>query len=330
MAYSRNNLIPRFPVSVAPHKARSKLIELLGLSEIPNEVDYTKYNSSPEEGVCLTDLSFTNSLGEKVPAILMEPLNAGDNLLPGVVCIDGTGGTAERLANNKYYMENQDRGPLFGWGRELAKRGFITLGITPKGCELRRQSEEAWAIENKHLAPFGISQMGLLVEESLRAVNILSGQNRVISNNVGLTGMSLGGNAAWYAMACAPWLKTAVPICGGVGKLTSVINECDGYRHSAYYYIPHMLRFFDHPQIVANCIAPRPFMLVAPTEDEDMPKSGVDDLKKFVTPVYSQVGQTENFHVYQPKGTHCFKMEYFDWMVDWFNHFLNESKTNRA
>ena len=71
-------------------------------------------------------------------------------------------------------------------------------------------------------------------------------------------------------------------------------------------------------------------MLVAPTEDEDMPKSGVDDLKKFVTPVYSQVGQTENFHVYQPKGKHCFKMEYFDWMVDWFNHFLNESKTNRA
>ena len=43
-------------------------------------------------------------------------------------------------------------------------------------------------------------------------------------------------------------------------------------------FIPHMLRYFDHPEVVAACIPPRPFMMVAPTQDEDMPREGVDEL----------------------------------------------------
>ena len=35
---------------------------------------------------------------------------------------------------------------------------------------------------------------------------------------------------------------------------------------------------FDHAAIVAACMPPRPFMMIAPTEDEDMPREGVDEL----------------------------------------------------
>ena len=99
--------------------------------------------------------------------------------------------------------------------------------------------------------------------------------------------MSLGGNATWYAMAAAPWIRAGAPICGGVGRMASVIHEGDIERHSAYFFIPHMLRYFDHPEVVAACIPPRPFMMVAPTQDEDMPREGVDDLIQVVEPVYA-------------------------------------------
>ena len=43
-------------------------------------------------------------------------------------------------------------------------------------------------------------------------------------------------------------------------------------------------------EIVANCIAPRPFMMIAPLEDEDMPKEGVNDLLKIHGHAYEYHG----------------------------------------
>ena len=320
--YNRKELSSRYPASVPPGKIREKLLELFGMSDIPEQVDFSMDASREEDGIRLTHLTYANSLGETVPAILIEPLDNPTEFLPGVVCLPGTGGSAEHLAHERFFMDPPDGGPLFGWGRELARRGYVTLSISPKGCDGRGTNEVSWYIELKHLAPYGISQMGLLVEEALRGVRVLGVQDRIGNKCVGLTDMSLGGNATWYAMACAPWLAAGVPICGGVGQLASVIREGDLYRHSAYFFVPHMLRYFDHPDIVANCIAPRPFMMVAPTSDEDMPRFGVDELIHVVAPVYRDAGRGDRFRVYQPKGNHCFRTEYFEWMVAWFDRYL--------
>ncbi len=104
---------------------------------------------------------------------------------------------------------------------------------------MRRSSLEEWATESKLLAPYGRAQMGVLVEEALKGARLLAATPRI-----GLTGMSLGGNATWYAIACAPW------ICAGVGSMARVIHHAAD-RHSAYYFIPLLLRHFDHAAIVA-------------------------------------------------------------------------------
>ena len=85
-----------------------------------------------------------------------------------------------------------------------------------------------------------------------------------------------------------------------------------------------MLRYFDHPEVVAACIPPRPFMMVAPTQDEDMPREGVEELIQVVEPVYASSGHPERFKVYQPEGNHRFLPEYFEWMVEWFRRFLTD------
>jgi hypothetical protein len=125
-------------------------------------------------------------------------------------------------------------------------------------------------------------------------------------------------------MACDPWIAAGVPICGGVGSLAQVIHHGDPERHSAYYYIHGMLRYFDHARIVATCVSPRPFLMISPTEDEDMPRAGVDQLLPVVTDAYAAAGQPESFRVHQPEGNHQFLEAYFEWMVEWFDEHLKD------
>lgn len=315
---------PAFPVHVERDDVRSKLLELLGIEKLPEKPAFTEDSTQVHDGMRLVRGSFQNPLGEAVPTIIISPEEAQGQPMPGVVCIDGTAGDAERMANLNFYRLEPRTGPLIGWARELARRGFVTIGITPKGSEVRRQSAGNWAEENKLLGPYGRPQMGILVEEMLQAARILADTDGVASDRIGLTGMSLGGNATWYSMACAPWIRAAAPICGGVGSLARVIHEAQVERHSAYYFVPHMLRYFDHAEVVAACIAPRPFMMVSPTQDEDMPRSGVDDLIPIVAPVYDEMGYPEHFAVHQPEGKHVFMIEYFELMVDWFKRYLAE------
>ena len=305
---------PAYPAAIPVAAVRSKLVELLGLEEIPIAIDYITESWQEEDGLCTMRVRYENSLGETVPGILMVPREESAHNRPGIVCVPGTGGKAEEIAHPRFYHEQK----LMGWARELARRGFATLAISPKGCEVRRNSLEDWATENKLLAPYGRTQMGVLVEETLKGARLLAVTAGVDPNRIGLTGMSLGGNATWYAMACAPWIWAGVPICGGVGSMARAIHHTAADRHSAYYFIPHLLRHFDHAAIVAACMPPRPFMMIAPTQDEDMPREGVEELIPVVSRAYSDAGCPERFEVRQPEGNHAFLVEYFEWMADWF------------
>jgi dienelactone hydrolase len=318
------DITPAYPVQIPDEAVRVRLLELLGLESIPESVNVTMDSEEKTaEGMTLIRLHFTNVLGETVPGILLIPSGADTRPRPGVVCLPGTSGDAGRLTHKRFYRQSPTEGPLFGWGRELARRGFATLSITVKGTEKRKKDIENWEHEAKLLVPYGRTQMGVVVDETLRAAQILIKSEAVDPVRIGLSGMSLGGNATWYAMACAPWIRTAVAVCGGIGSMARVIHEADDpNRHGSYFYVPHMLRFFDHPRIVRACIAPRPFMAIAPTRDEDMPSTGVDELIQQVNPVYVSAGVPERFKVYRPEINHVFLMEFFEWMVKWFNTYL--------
>jgi dienelactone hydrolase len=298
------------------------LLELLGLESLPGNVRFTREATEKTEGgLLVTRLTYRNVLGEDVPAVLIEPAGSGSRRLGGIVCMSGTSGTAERVADPRFYRPKPHTGPLIGWGRELARRGFVTLSPTLRGTTARAignfQRERLVAM----LAPYGRSLNGVMVDEALRGVRILAAGARVDPQRIGLAGMSLGGGVAWYAMACDPSIRTAVPICGSVGSMAAAIHGGSARRHGSHWFVAHMLRYFDFPQIVAACIAPRPFMFVGPTMDEDMPRAGVDELIREVRPVYEAAGHPERFKSYQPDTKHVFLNEYFEWMAGWFQEY---------
>ena len=187
------DLTPAHPVEIPDHAVRAKWMELLGLEEVPAGVDFT-VDSEQEtaEGIRASRLRFTNVLGETVPGILCTPATEDEGPRPAVVCMPGTSGTAERVADERFHRPSPDKGPLVGWGRELARRGFVTLSITLKGTGERRLSEAHWECEAKLLAAYGRTQMGIAVNEALRAAQEIANQ-RLGAVTGGLSGMGLPG-----------------------------------------------------------------------------------------------------------------------------------------
>ena len=107
--------------------------------------------------------------------------------------------------------------------------------------------------------------------------------------------------------------------------MASLIREGDIERHSAYFFIPHMLRYFDHPEVVAACMPPRPFMMVAPTQDEDMPREGVERFDSGCGSRSTRHWDTRSdSRSISRMATIAFSSEYFEWMVEWFRRFLTD------
>ncbi len=312
---------PAFPRHTPAGQVRARFLELLGLDRVPEAADATVEAVADDGANREMRVSYVNSLGETLTGIALVPLDPSGGRVPGVVCMHGTGGTTANVLARELVVDPES-GQLRGWGRELANRGYATISISLKGSVVRRGTEEAWEEEAKLLEAYGRPHAGIVAEEALLAARVLASLPEVDGTRIGLTGMSLGGMATWTAMACDPIIRAGAAVCGVLGSLSRLIHEGNIQRHSSLVFVPHLLRYFDHGDIVAGCIAPRPFMAVAPLEDVDMPRTAVDDFVRTVAPAYAET--SERFLVHRPPGGHFFTLEYFEQVVGWFDCFLRQ------
>lgn len=310
---------PAFPRDTPAGQVRARFLEVLGMDHIPEAV-YATAETVSEDGVHRElRLSYANSLGETLTGTALVPVDPPGGPVPGVVCMHGTGGRTANVLARELEVDPES-GQLRGWGRELANRGYATISHSLKGSVVRRATEEAWEEEAKLLEAYGRPHAGIVAEEALLAARALAGLSEVDGARIGLTGMSLGGMATWTAMASDPSIRAGAAVCGVLGSLARLIHEGNIWRHSSLVFVPHLLRYFDHGDIVAGCIAPRPFMAVAPLDDVDMPSAAVDDFLRTVAPAYAEA--EDRFVVHRPPGGHIFTVEAFEQVVAWFDRFL--------
>lgn len=97
---------PAFPQYVPRGQARTKLLEVLGLDDLPESVDFTIEDQTQDEDIRSSRVSYVNSLSETLSAVVLMPLDSAQGKTPGVVCMHGTGGLVEKVVSSRLRLED--------------------------------------------------------------------------------------------------------------------------------------------------------------------------------------------------------------------------------
>jgi dienelactone hydrolase len=212
------------------------------------------------------------------------------------------------------YGTEQKTTTLFGWARELSRRGYVTLSITQRGLDNRQPDTEA---RNKALLVHGRNVMGTIVYEIRQGLTYLRQRPEVDPEKIGRTGISFGGITTFYTWLTDDRIAAAAPICGGIGSVEEFIKHGARGYHGSYWWVPGLLSKGDHGDFVA-AMAPRPLMLWAPRNDIGMPNAGIDRFLERAVPAFKQVGAADRLVIHRPPGEHAMTMEAFEAMFQFF------------
>jgi len=250
------------------------------------------------DGLILEQIRIHDGLGDEIPGMLAFPANASGRL-PAVICLHGTGEGWELMMERRL----TERGTsLYGWPRELARRGFAVLAITQRGHPPRG---EAWDWEwPKLLLPYGRSAMGLFAADVAACVDVLSERPEIDPARIAIGGYSLGGIIAFHSFAIDARLRACFTFCGGVGSVRTLIREGITRFHSPYYYVPRLLsEGLDHARISEAC-APRPLFVIGSEEDAGMPASALRAFGTEAAEAYRRAGAPASLRVSMHHGPH--------------------------
>jgi len=160
---------------------------------------------------------------------------------------------------------------------------------------------------------------GMMVYDSIRAVDYLCSRPDVDASRVGTMGMSMGSTMAWWLAALDERIACCVDIC----CLTDfdALIESDGLDgHGLYYYVPGLLKDWTTGRINA-LIAPRPHLSLAGDLDKLTPPSGLDRLDRELKAAYAEAGAPECWKLSRyPVGhteTEGMRRETLEWLSRW-------------
>jgi dienelactone hydrolase len=298
--------------------------DLLKIPLEPPQVNPTTHSSREENGVIIEDVSWPSIDGDVAPAFIVRPAGVSGRL-PAVVCLHGSSTNRDvniapefGYAEWARYPSGKKSKTLFGWARELARRGYVTLSLTQRGLDRRLPDTEA---RDKALLVHGRNVMGTIVYEIRQSVTYLATRPDVDPARIGMTGISFGGITTFYTWLVDDRIAAAAPICGGVGSIQAFIEHGARTYHGIYWWIPDMLTKGDQGDFAA-AMAPRPLMLWAPRSDIGMPNEGIDRFLAAAEPAYRRAGAPQNLVVHRPPGEHALTIESFEAACQFFEKFL--------
>lgn len=130
---------------------------------------------------------------------------------------------------------------------------------------------------------------GMMVYDSLRAVDYLVSRPDVDADRIGTIGLSMGSTMAWWVAALDPRIKVTIDLCC-LTDFEELVREAGLDRHGIYYYVPNLLNHFSTADINA-LIAPRPHLSLAGDRDPLTPVAGLVKIDNEMKRVYASAGQ---------------------------------------
>ncbi len=239
-------------------------------------------------------LSFQSDPFDRVMAWMLIPAGESGRKYPAVLCLHQT------VPQGKDEPAGLAGSANLHYAQELAERGYVTLAP-----DYPSFGEHSYDFAQPEF-PSGSLKA---VWDNLRAVDLLSSLPEVDADRIGVIGHSLGGHNALFTAPFDSRLKVIVSSCGFTSFLKDDMPSWTGPR-----YMPRIKTLFendarklpfDFTEIVA-ALAPRPFLAVAATQDNDFAVGGVRDVIRAAATVYELLGKHDNLQALYPESQHDF------------------------
>jgi len=225
---------------------------------------------------------------EAVPAYFIKPRGAVGRM-PAVLFSHSHGGNYamgkdELLQGNTYLPEP-------AYAKEFAGRGWGALCIDHWLFGERNLPGRVESSFCKEMLWRGKVPWGLMVYDSLKAVDYLAQRDDVDASRIGALGMSMGSTMSWWLAALDERIAVCVDICC-LTDFDALIAQNDVDSHGIYYYVPGLLKHFSAAQINA-LIAPRPHLALAGDQDNLTPLEGLERIDRTLRDAYAAYGKPQ-------------------------------------
>ena len=274
-------------IPVDTDSRRSELYGLLG--DLPARDRKIKAffvaDESPDGWVVEKLLLDLNGL-EDVPAYFVKPKDAKGRL-PAILFNHSHGGNyaigKRELLDGREYMARP------AYADDLTRRGYAALCIDHWAFGERRARTESATF--KQMLWQGRVMWGMMVYDSLRALDYLVTREDVNAGRIATLGMSMGSTMAWWLAALDERIKVCIDICC-LTDFAALIEAGHLDAHGVYYYVPSLLKHFTTAQINV-LIAPRPHLALAGHSDILTPAQGLDRIEAELNRIYAQQNAPE-------------------------------------
>jgi len=274
---------------VDTNKTREKLYALLGdLPKASPSITSISVAEDEYEDFILENLVLELNGIEPVPAYFTRPKNTSAPY--PVILFSHSHGGYYHMGKNEL-LTPASYGFKIPYAKAMAKLGIACLCIDHWCFGERSGRSEMDTF--KSMLWDGKVMWGMMVYDSLRAVDYLVSRADIDKNRIGALGMSMGSTMSIWVTALDARIKTCVDICC-LTDFEELENQNGLGGHGIYYYVPALRKYFTMADINA-LIAPRPHLSTAGLYDALTPVKGLIKIDKELQEVYAKAGAHKKF-----------------------------------
>ena len=260
---------------------RQELYGLLGdLPDRRREIGVRKVGEEQRETYVLEKLVLDLNGLEPVPAYFAKPFGVFGPA-PAILYNHAHGG--DYILGKDELINGRDALQSPPYAEALTEKGWCVLCIDTWAFGERRGRTEGEVF--KEMLWLGQVMWGMMVYDSIRAVDYLTSRPEVDPSRIGTIGISMGSTMAWWLAALDERVKVCVDLCC-LTEFQALIEARGLDGHGVYYYVPSLLKRFSTAQINA-LIAPRPHLATAGIYDLLTPPAGLDRIDAELKAVYA-------------------------------------------
>ena len=283
---SRAGSVGRQPAAA---ERRRELYRLMGDLPARNRaIGGKKRQEEERDGYILETWDLDLNGIENVPAYLARPKGASGRR-PAVLFNHSHGGGYK--IGKQEFIEGRSYLQPKPYAKELTEMGYVALCIDTWVFGERSHTPEQDMF--KAMLWKGQVLWGMMVYDSLRAMDHLVQRADVDPSRVATLGISMGSTMAWWLAALDERVKVTVDICC-LTDFQTLMDKKNLSAHGVYYFVPSLLKHFTTAQINA-LIAPRAHLGLAGIQDKLTPVEGLDLIDRELQRVYAEQGHPERW-----------------------------------